>query len=114
MLTYGYWRRKFGSDRSIVGRGIRVDGKMREIIGVMPAGFHSVDQVEPSLILPFKFDRNKIWLGNFSYPAVARFKPGATVAQANAEVSGSGRTARGSHLGGENWNGIGGDSKSAA
>ena len=87
MLTYGYWRRKFGSDRSIVGRGIRVDGKMREIIGVMPEGFHSVDQREPSLILPFKFDRNKIWLGNFSFPAVARFKPGATVAQANAEVS---------------------------
>jgi hypothetical protein len=55
---------------------------MQEIIGVMPEGFHSVDEVEPSLILPFKFDRNKIWLGNFSYPAVARFKPGATVAQA--------------------------------
>ena len=87
MLTYGYWRRKFGSDRSIVGRGIRVDGKMREIIGVMPAGFHSVDQVEPSLIFPFKFDRNKAFLGNFSFPAVARLKPGGTVAQANADVS---------------------------
>jgi predicted permease len=87
MLTYGYWRRKFGGDRSIVGRGIRVDGKMREIIGVMPEGFHSVDQPEPSLILPFKLDRNKAFLGNFSFPAVARFKPGATLAQANADVA---------------------------
>lgn len=53
MPTYGYWRRKFGSDRSIVGRGIRVDGKLHEIIGVMPEGFHPPDQGEPSLILPF-------------------------------------------------------------
>jgi len=87
MLTYGYWQRKFGSDRSIVGRGIRVDGKMREIIGVMPENFHSVDQGEPSLILPFKFDRSKAFLGNFSFRGVARFKPGATLAQANADVA---------------------------
>ena len=87
MLTYGYWQRKFGSDRSIVGRGIRVDGKVREIIGVMPENFHSVDQGEPSLILPFKFDRSKAFLGNFSFRGVARFKPGATLAQANADVA---------------------------
>ena len=30
MLTYGYWQRRFGSDRSVIGRGIRVDGKLRE------------------------------------------------------------------------------------
>jgi len=87
MLTYGYWRRKFGSDRSIVGRSIRVDGKMREIIGVMPENFYPVDQGEPSLILPFQFDRNKVFLGNFSFQAVARFKPGATLTQANADVA---------------------------
>ena len=41
MLSYGYWRRKFGGDRSVIGRSLRVDGKMREIIGVMPEGFHA-------------------------------------------------------------------------
>ncbi len=87
MLTYGYWRRKFGSDRIIVGRGVRVDGTVREIIGVMPQGFHSPDQSEPALILPFKFDRSKTYQANFSYPAVARLKPGADVAEANADVA---------------------------
>ncbi|HUI43306.1 MAG TPA: ADOP family duplicated permease, partial [Terriglobia bacterium] len=87
MLTYGYWRAKFGGDRSVVGRSIRVDGKMREIIGVMPAGFRSPDQGEPSLIVPFRFDRSKTYLANFSYQAVARLKPGATVAAANADVA---------------------------
>ena len=32
MLTYGYWQRKFGGNPSIVGQGIKVDGKTREII----------------------------------------------------------------------------------
>ena len=87
MLSYGYWRRRFGGDRSIIGRGLRVDGKMREVIGVMPEGFHFVDWGEPALIMPFGLDRNKAFVGNFSYPAVARLKPGATIAQANADVA---------------------------
>ena len=87
MLSYGYWRRKFGGDRSIIGRGLRVDGQMREIIGVMPEGFQFVDQGEPALILPFKPDRDKAFVGNFSFPALARLKPGVTLAQANADVA---------------------------
>ena len=87
MLTYGYWRRRFAGDPAIVGRSIRIDGKMREIIGVMPEGFHSPDQGEPLLIMPFKLDRSKTFFANFSYPAVARLKPGATVAEANADVA---------------------------
>ena len=87
MLTYGYWRRKFGSDRSVIGRSIRVDGKLHEIIGVMPQSFHSPDQAEPSLMVPFRLDRSKTYLADFSYPAVARLKPGASVAEANADVA---------------------------
>jgi hypothetical protein len=36
MLLYGYWQRKFGGDPGVIGRSVRVDGKPREIIGVMP------------------------------------------------------------------------------
>jgi len=86
MLTYGYWQRKFGGDPAIVGRNITVDGKPRQIIGVMPKGFAFMDMPDPSLILPFAFDRNKTVLGNFSYQAVARLKPGVTLAQSNADV----------------------------
>ncbi len=87
MLSYGYWRRKCGGDRSIIGRSLRVDGQMREIIGVMPEGFQFLDQEEPALILPFKADRSKAYVGNFSFPALARLKPGATIAQSNADVA---------------------------
>ncbi len=87
MLTYGYWRTKFGGDRSVIGKTLDVDGKPRQIIGVLPQTFTFLDMPDPPLILPLKFDRAKIFLGNFSYQAIARLKPGVTVAQANADVA---------------------------
>ncbi len=85
LLSYGYWQRKFGGDTAIIGRQIRVDGELAEIIGVMPQRFRFLDE-KPDLILPFQFNRAKTFLGNFSYQAVARLKPGVTLAQANADV----------------------------
>src|SRR5713226_4583481 len=87
MLTYGYWRRKFGGDASVVGRNIIVDGKSRQIIGVLPQRFHFLDWDDPALITPFQFDRNKTHLGNFSYEGLARLKPGVTIEQVNADVA---------------------------
>ena len=87
MLTYGYWHRKFGGDASIVGRNIIVDGKSRQIIGVLPQRFHFLDWEDPGVIIPFQFDRNKTHLGNFSYEGLARLKPGVTVEQVNADVA---------------------------
>src|SRR5271170_1063193 len=43
LLSYGYWKRKFGSDSSVIGRSITVDGKPRVIIGVLPRGFQFLD-----------------------------------------------------------------------
>lgn len=87
MLTYGYWQRKFGGNPSAVGRSITVDGKLQQIIGVMPKTFHFLDRQDPAVILPLKFDRMKVVLGNFSFGAVARLKSGATLADLNADVT---------------------------
>jgi predicted permease len=87
MLTYGYWRRKFGGDASVVGRNILVDGKSRQIIGVLPQRFHFLDWEDPGVIIPFQFDRNKTHLGNFSYEGLARLKTRVTVEQVNADVA---------------------------
>jgi len=87
VLTYGYWRRKFGGDRSVIGKTIMVDGKQRQIIGVMPQRFHFLDRSDPAIITPFQLDRNKTNLGNFSYDGVARLKPGVTIDQVNADMA---------------------------
>jgi predicted permease len=87
LLSYGYWQKKFGGDRSVIGRSITVDGKPREIIGVLPKGFHFLDQQDAALILPFQWDRSKVKLGNFSQRSLARLKPGVTMAQASADMA---------------------------
>lgn len=87
MLSYEYWQSHFGSDRSVVGRAIRVDGKARQIIGVMPKEFRFLDWEQPALFLPLRLDRNKTTLGQFSYEGVARIRPGVTMQMANADVA---------------------------
>ena len=86
MLAYGYWQQKFGGDPSVIGRNITIDAKPRQIIGIMPQSFQFMNS-KPALILPFQMNRNEAFIGNFSYEAVARLKPGITVAQANADVA---------------------------
>lgn len=87
MLTYGFWKKKFGGSTSVIGQSVILDGKSREIIGVLPQRFHFLDWNDPAVILPFKWDRNKTNLGNFSYEGIARLKPGASMEQASADVA---------------------------
>jgi predicted permease len=86
LISYGYWQRRFGGDASVIGKQIRVDGKSKQIIGVMPQNFRFLE-TKPDLIQPFRFNRGKTTLGNFSYQGIARLKPGVTLAQANADVA---------------------------
>jgi predicted permease len=88
ILMYGYWQRKFGGNRAILGQTIKIDGEQHQVIGVMPQSFHFFGQTEdPALLLPFQFDRNKTFLGNFSYQGVARLRPGVTIQQASSDVA---------------------------
>lgn len=85
LLSYSYWQQKFGGSASVIGRSIIVSAKPREIVGVLPRDFHFLDETDPALIFPMQWDRNKTKLGDFSYNAIARLKPGTTLAQANAD-----------------------------
>src|SRR5580698_5500307 len=86
MLGYGYWQRRFGGDRAVIGRNLIVDSKPRQIVGVMPAGFNFVN-TDFKLIVPVHFDRSKARLPGFGYRCVARLKPGVTIAQADADLA---------------------------
>ncbi len=86
MLSYGFWQRRFGRDRGVIGRNILVDSRSREIIGVMPQGFRFVD-TDFDVIVPLAFDRGKLHLAGFGYHGIARLKPGVPIVQANADVT---------------------------
>src|ERR1700681_456000 len=86
MLSYGYWQRRFGGDRSVVGRNITVDARPREIVGVMHEGFRLID-TDFDLMMPVAFDRRNLILAGFGFQGVARVKPGVTIDEANADLT---------------------------
>lgn len=85
ILSYGYWRDRFGADASIIGRTIMADSRPREVIGVLPRDFRFLDK-KVSLIVPLRLDRSQVFLGNFSYLGIAKLRPGVTLEQANADI----------------------------
>jgi len=87
LLSHHLWRSAFGSREDIIGRTVEIDGVMREIIGVMPAGFdlmdHRVDVWLPLQIPPsYRQFRESHFLG-----VLGRLKDGVTAAQADSELA---------------------------
>ena len=87
MLTYGYWQHKLGGDPAAIGRTLIVDGKSRQIIGVLPRNFTFLDMNDLALLIPSQFNRATLKLGNYSFRSVARLKPGVTMARASADFA---------------------------
>jgi len=91
MISEGLWKRKFGSDPHIVGRAIVLDGKPRTVIGIVPASFQ---------LRQWNFRPSEVYtpIGEFSEPqfrnrssawgtdALARLKPGVTLAMARQDM----------------------------
>jgi predicted permease len=86
ILSYGYWQRRFGGNRGVIGRSIQVDSQTRTIVGVMPRGFRMVDQ-EFDLLVPLALDRTHQILAGFGYNGIGRLKPGVTLEQADADIA---------------------------
>jgi putative ABC transport system permease protein len=108
LLSHGYWQRRFGGDPSIVGKTLQISNFAFNVVGVMPAdfvfpyggmlgpgGFTRVTRIDVWVPIAFsgpaaranrmltesgQLVRNVHWWG-----AVGRLKPGATIAQAQAD-----------------------------
>jgi predicted permease len=83
IITYGLWTRRFGNDRGIIGRTIRLNSEPFTVIGVMGRDF--TGEPETDLFVPEQADPNSTNQGHFLFLG-ARLKPGVTIAQANAEL----------------------------
>jgi predicted permease len=94
LISDGLWKRAFGADPNILGRSVRLDNDLYQIIGVMPAGYH-----DPGRTME---ERNTdLWLATgFAGPpapppqrnarilpsAIARIAPGLTITEAQNRV----------------------------
>jgi predicted permease len=75
VLSHGYWQARFGSDPSVIGRVLTLDGVSTEVIGVLPAGTRFLDR-SPDLYLPLQVDPENAALLSFDFNGLARLKPG--------------------------------------
>jgi predicted permease len=86
VLGHGYWQRRFGGDRGIVGRTLRVEGATAEVIGVMPPDFRFLGR-EPSLYAPIQLDADEMpTVLSFDYRVIGRLRPAVGRAEATADL----------------------------
>jgi putative ABC transport system permease protein len=85
LLTYGYWQRRFGAAANVAGQRLVIDGRPAEVIGVLPSSFRFL-RARPAIVMPMPLDVNAPRGISFGFQALARLKPGVTLAQANADV----------------------------
>jgi predicted permease len=87
LLGDALWRRQFGSDSSIIGRSVRIDGTPRTVIGVMSRRF-AFPAADVSLWIPARIDRAnyaQLWQG-VGYAFIARLRDGVQIPTAQAEL----------------------------
>ena len=88
VLSDRFWTRRFGSDPSVIGRKIQLDGKTVEIVGVMPPGFeHPLLWGPMDIWQPLSFPpERKTNRGNNYLSQFGRLKPGVTIQQAEQSM----------------------------
>ena len=94
VLSYELWQRRFGGDRSVIGRTIQMDGFGSVVVGVLPPNFRIYLPADAGMptnidawgVLPSNigdFERQAAWL-----TVVTRLKKGVTLAQAQQDMNG--------------------------
>lgn len=91
VLSHGLWQRRYGGDRNLVGRAIQIDGRAHTVVGVMPPDFKfQFWSGERQLWVPAHWTEGDRGGGSNSFIAIARVKPGVTIAQARDDFAASG------------------------
>jgi putative ABC transport system permease protein len=95
ILSHGLWQRRFGDDRSIVGKSITLDGQLFQVIGVMPPQFvFPISAVPPELWTSMSTLRESKdgsqpmteQRDNNFFKCIARLKPNVSIEQAQANI----------------------------
>ncbi len=85
VLSYQLFQRRFGGDRGIVGKAIRLDGEQYEVVGVAREGFDYPDGSE--LWAPLWFDAKTAARRDIHYLGViGKLRPGVSPLDAQAEL----------------------------
>jgi predicted permease len=95
VLSYGFWERRYGADRNILGRTIELDRERYTVIGVMPEGFEFPLRGEhwnrgpAELWVPLAFTPAELqeWGMEYNHTVLGRLKQGITHGQAQEDAA---------------------------
>ena len=93
VISEGLWRRRYGADSGLIGRSIQVNGRARQVIGVLPArfdfapGFSWASVGSRDLYIPFQYGADARTFGGRFLQVIGRLAPGATIESARQEAS---------------------------
>ncbi len=97
VLTATFWRNHFHADSSVVGKTIKLDGALYQVVGVLPDSFHFPKQVgqlvgfpeHPDFFQPLNGEKayEQSLIGEFDFAGIARLKPGVEPGAALAELN---------------------------
>ncbi len=88
LLTFNFWRNRFGSDPAILGKEIRLNERTYQVVGVLPEDFR----------MPFNTSGGRLFVPLIVPPVsmpqtafnnmatIARLRPGVTIAEAQTEL----------------------------
>ncbi len=86
VLTYSFWRTRFGGDRAILSKRLTLDGKPYSIAGILPPEFEFPGTVDVRLLVGMPEPAAPPDGAVYFYPVIARLKPGVAVQRAQADL----------------------------
>jgi predicted permease len=86
VLAHGFWQRRFGGDRNIVGRPVVVNGAPVVVVGVLEPGVRLPVGPPSDLWMPLRIDSAGPFQNSHTFPAMARLAPGASIDDARREL----------------------------
>ena len=91
LIGHGLWTRLFAQDRNAIGRTVRLNGRERTVIGVLPQSFAFPNR-DTEIWVPIALDDDdKQARSSFGFYAVARLKPGVAFTRAVSDLDALGR-----------------------
>jgi predicted permease len=87
ILSHKFWHDRLASDRGILGRTMTLEDKLYNIVGVMPEANFSFPSPATDVWVPLPVDSPDSGRGSRYLSAIARLRPGVSLAQAQAEMS---------------------------
>lgn len=86
VLSHQFWQRQFASDPSVVGSGLKLDGKDYSVVGVLDPAIEIGNLSEIDVWIPLIPDPAEGGRQRHALQIIGRLAPGVTQAQANAEA----------------------------